>query len=104
MIQFAIEEDIAGSFHHGLTVHTNISESVVVDTVLVPEHSVSVAQDVEHDCVVPEEAVELPQTTMQDEYVCDTERVLEVDEELTEEVMLPEVMPALPEPVGVLVG
>ena len=66
MIQLAMEEEITGSFHHGLTVQA-AAVSVVVLMVLVPEHSVSVVHVVEHGRVALGLAVTLEQMTKQDE-------------------------------------
>ena len=104
MIQNAMEDEITGSFYHGLTVHAG---SVVVATVSAPEHSVAVVHVVEHDTVEVVAAVPVVQITVQDECVCDSEQVFEdVDDndELPDKVILPEGSVPVGEGVGVSGG
>lgn len=94
-IQDMIEADTTGSFHHVLK--EQAESVVVVDTVFVPEHSVEVTQDVEHDFEAIEPEATVAQETTQDENR-DSEQ--ELDEPVEEaEVMLPE-----KDAVGLLVG
>ncbi|OCT46540.1 hypothetical protein CLCR_02170 [Cladophialophora carrionii] len=104
VIQFAIEDEITGSFHHALIAQEALW-SVSAVTVFRPEHAVSMLHVVGHDSIAAGAAVPFVQTTTQFGNVCEAEHVLDdADEELAEEVMLPDGVVAVVEGVGVSGG